>query len=317
MKYVYLLAMDPEQWNQASEEQQEQWVADHGRFDAYVEEHGSIGGVRRWTAPPPPQRCVTATEHPWSPTGRSSNSSSRSPDSTSWTCRASITHSPRRNCCRRSMRSSSARPSRCDARGTTQRAQRFEDVAVLVRRAQAPVPQHRRIGQQTIGAESGEVQSFRGVLDVDHVLAVALGIDVALVEVATLLRDHEVDTGIGLQPDRVLGGVLLSGGQPGIVRNFDQQGGECEVLVGSDGSATAGATVQVVELDPARPSAAHRRIHGVTKRAMAARFARLELSSRTSSGQPGSRTGSPLSSRSSRSAGQSSTSPGWVWKALP
>lgn len=45
MKYVMLLGLDPEQWNSASETQQETWLADHGRFETYVDQHGTrLGG---------------------------------------------------------------------------------------------------------------------------------------------------------------------------------------------------------------------------------------------------------------------------------
>lgn len=44
MRYVLLLAGDPEVWNAAGEAQQESWMADHGRFDAYVVEHGALQG---------------------------------------------------------------------------------------------------------------------------------------------------------------------------------------------------------------------------------------------------------------------------------
>lgn len=43
-RYVVLLAGDPEVWNTASQEQQEEWMADHGRFDSYVVEHGALQG---------------------------------------------------------------------------------------------------------------------------------------------------------------------------------------------------------------------------------------------------------------------------------
>lgn len=43
-RYVVLLAMNPEVWNAAGEEQQQTWMDDHGRFDAYVDAHGSRQG---------------------------------------------------------------------------------------------------------------------------------------------------------------------------------------------------------------------------------------------------------------------------------
>jgi len=45
MKYGVLLAGNPDDWNSAGEEQQEAWMADHGRFEEYVELHGRrLGG---------------------------------------------------------------------------------------------------------------------------------------------------------------------------------------------------------------------------------------------------------------------------------
>lgn len=40
MRYVILIAFDPQTWDEAAPEQQNSWMDDHGRFEAYVAEHG-------------------------------------------------------------------------------------------------------------------------------------------------------------------------------------------------------------------------------------------------------------------------------------
>ena len=43
-EYVFLLAMDPADWDAAPEEQRQAWRADHGRFEDFVRKHGSVRG---------------------------------------------------------------------------------------------------------------------------------------------------------------------------------------------------------------------------------------------------------------------------------
>lgn len=40
MRYVVLIAGDPQVWNAADSAQQQTWIEDHRRFEEYVEEHG-------------------------------------------------------------------------------------------------------------------------------------------------------------------------------------------------------------------------------------------------------------------------------------
>lgn len=43
--YTFLLAFDPAVWNRATEEQQQQWADDHGRFEEQVDRIGRrLGG---------------------------------------------------------------------------------------------------------------------------------------------------------------------------------------------------------------------------------------------------------------------------------
>lgn len=42
MRYVLLLAHDPERWNAADAVDQDRWVTDHGRFEAYVSQQGRV-----------------------------------------------------------------------------------------------------------------------------------------------------------------------------------------------------------------------------------------------------------------------------------
>lgn len=40
MRYVVLIAFEPKVWDEASSEQRDAWMDDHGRFDAFVEARG-------------------------------------------------------------------------------------------------------------------------------------------------------------------------------------------------------------------------------------------------------------------------------------
>ena len=117
-------------------------------------------------------------------------------------------------------------------------------------RRQVAVAQHdgcrcRRVGADVVPRAGERV----GVLDGEHVVAVHRCVRAALVVGRALLDDGEIEPCPIVEQLRVLGGVLLPGGEADLVSDLDEPCRESHRIGPGEGAARARVGVEVVELD--------------------------------------------------------------------